>query len=299
MAIFSEGVMSEIARGWRQTSSADLAGMVGSLAHALERMREAEQALDALGGSGSNLRRRVIGPELAPFVKRAFDRFDTSARARVVEQVEAALATLRDAGLADTISAGDLLAWTAEALLRADPEPAVGELAPNHEGYRELRASEQRIALSFTLAELALGILSGEHAAECKPAKLLEKVRQQLSELPDPVKTAIVARDRARIERPIALLERWWSELESGVAGSNPEQALSTLVRSRFFHVTRDEAALARFKLEARLLQGAFPAADVASFERRLSELDHRSLALVEALLNQRARARWQTLGES
>lgn len=71
------------------------------------------------------------------------------------------------------------------------------------------------------------------------------------------------------------------------------------MVRSRFFHVTRDESALTRFALEARLLSELFPRAELAPVSQRIAELDARTLSRVAQLLSERTEARWNRPGNA
>lgn len=291
-AIWSESVRRSL-DGSGSASPRDLEAMVLALHASLQRMKKTEQELDALGGDGKRLRQRVIGPRLSPFVHAAFERFDTSARTLVAEQVAGALRTLREAELKAAISTSELLDWTASALLRADPEPTK-PAEPTYEGYRALRDAEQRIPVTVTLAETCLRLLDDGSASVPKPSELVSSIREQLAKLGDDLKKRIVERDTARILRPIELLERWWEALDQSTkSAGDPNEALLSMVRSRFFHVTRDESALTRFALEARLLSELFPQADLTPVSRRISELDTRTLSRVAQLLHERTEARW------
>lgn len=296
VSLWSEGVRVAVAEPLSSAGNQDLAGIIAALDSSLERMTATERGFDELGGSGKRLRQRVVGPLLSPFVRAAFQRFDTSARARVVEDVAAAFATLEKAGLGAAISSSELLSWTAEALLRADPEPPIQAGDPGIDGYRALRAAEQRVPLAVTLVEICARAL-GDATDKTAPLELLNAVRERLAELTDEQRTRIVARDLARIARPVEFLERWWNAIDEGARGkTDPDATLREMVRSRFFHVTRDESALARFALDARLLVDVFPAADVTPLAQRIDELDRRSLARVEELLAKRSESRWGNL---
>ena len=111
----------------------------------------------------------------------------------------------------------------------------------------------------------------------------------------------MAAKDAARVERAVEQLERFWGELgpvlerrarrRTRAAADGLEQAKG----SRFFHVTRDEGALARFSLEARLLAETFPGATerAEGLRRRIDALEARSSEVLAGLRRGYADAQW------
>ena len=87
---------------------------------------------------------------------------------------------------------------------------------------------------------------------------------------------------------------RWrsWSAGGSALAAKLPAAAPAALDRaatsSEFFQLTHEEAALARFTLEAQLVALVFEGADVAPLAARLRSLDQASTGLVDRLARQR-----------
>ncbi|MEJ7735265.1 MAG: hypothetical protein WKG00_39530 [Polyangiaceae bacterium] len=103
-------------------------------------------------------------------------------------------------------------------------------------------------------------------------------------------------RDLSRIGRALDHLEGWWASLRDGGLGADPAVRLEVLVRSRFYDVILDEAAPARFALEARMLGELFPgAADAASaLVARASALAERAHTVAQDLLRLRADEAWR-----
>lgn len=95
--------------------------------------------------------------------------------------------------------------------------------------------------------------------ASDSPDDLVNALSGLVGALPADLRAEIVALDLGRVERAVALMLAWWKRLapvaETACAsGETPKMgsAHSELADSKFFHVTRDEAALLRFALEPR-----------------------------------------------
>ena len=108
-------------------------------------------------------------------------------------------------------------------------------------------------------------------------------------EVPGEIRGRLVADDLAHLELPVAFLERWWRALQTKLPAEAPA-ALDELQGSEFFKLTHEEAALARFALEAQLVAMVFEGADVAPLKARLHSLDQASTGLVDRLSRQRLR---------
>jgi MoxR-like ATPase len=294
-ALWDEALRRSVASALSELPADDLTGVVASVREPLMLMERSQQALDALGGSGKALRQRVVAPRLGPVVCAAFERFDTSERQRVAQQVEHVLVTLRDAGLEDAIAARDLLTWTARALLRSERKVETEDSRQNFDGYRELRRSGQRMSLAYALAELCLTISRSELERIQTPAELLVRITEKLGEIPEAIRADVAASDLERIARPVTLLEGWWQSLLAG-AEPDADAELRRLSESRFFHVVRDEGALVRFALEARLLAELLPGTEVQPLRARIELLDETSLRRVRELLGRRNDAQWSAI---
>ena len=140
--------------------------------------------------------------------------------------------------------------------------------------------------LAFALVELFAPLVASRGAG-ADPDQVLHQVAALAREIPDGVRTRLVADDLAHLELPVALLERWWQALSARVS---PEAAvaLDQLNESEFFKLTHDEAALARFTLEARLVAMVFEGAAITPLTARLQRLDRDSTWLVARLARQR-----------
>jgi hypothetical protein len=131
------------------------------------------------------------------------------------------------------------------------------------------------------------------------------KLREVLASVPEPLRARFVASDLARVESAIAFLERFWAELEERALGAVAEDgtagpdagkdALRAVLASDFFEITTDEAALARFDLEAQLVGLLVPSAAPAieALRARSAALAARSRGRIHRLLQKRAEARW------
>jgi hypothetical protein len=229
--------------------------------------------LGALGGDATFLERRVRGERLSPLVQASCARFDARDRELVVAQLERLIEVLRHFGLANAVEAPALLDWLAHALLRAEPDWAslASRYEVSHEGYRELRHHTGRRSLAVTLAETWLAYAGSSRNARAD-------VVPRLPALPEATQSRVVACDIARIDSALSLLEAWWRSLTASTDGT-AHGSLTELAASRFFHITHDEAALARFALEAQLLGQLLPGAPIAPLLERIRAFEQSTSA--------------------
>lgn len=265
---------------------------LGAVLTALTPSLSAIDAVDAkwvsLGGVAGELEARVIGPRVEPLVRSAFDRIEGRDRLALVDQVAALVQQLAENGLKEAIPPADLLRLAAGALVRGEHgAPARPSQKPDHEGYRALRGSEQRVSLSYTLVELTLRIAPRRPLAMGSANELVGTLGALFGALPSELRAEIVQLDLDRVERAIALVQAWWQTLSPAT--------LATLAQSKFFHVTRDEGALLRFALEGRMVGELFPeAADrVARLRSIIDALEGESSTVLSTLRRTAAEAGW------
>ena len=141
--------------------------------------------------------------------------------------------------------------------------------------------------LAFALVELFAPLVASRGAG-ADPDEVLHQVAAAVREIPDPLRARLIADDLAHLELPVAFLERWWQG--AGGARSRPRRPRpwTSCSSSEFFQLTHEEAALARFALEAQLVAMVFEGADVAPLTARLRQLDQASTGLVDRLARQR-----------
>jgi hypothetical protein len=266
------------------------------LAQPLAHVDEAARRFTELGARSSTLKERVLGPRIPTFVRAAFERFDARDRNGVAGEVESILGVLKGYGLERAIAPETILAFCSEALLRSETEPRpLEDFSADSDGYRSLRATEQRSSLAFVLAQVGLRILPELTQRPSQPDDVISALSTRLAALPEALRKRVVARDLERIERPITLLERFWAALTRDLS-KDPAPALERLAQSGFFAITTDEAALSRFALELSLLEllglGGGPKPLVA----RIRALEEKSSALVRELTERQAEADWKKL---
>jgi MoxR-like ATPase len=254
------------------------------------------ERLEALMNRPSNLKSKAFGGRLSDLVEGLMRRAKLVDRKTLHEEIDAVLVILDAADLGHTITPESWLRWAAEALVEATrppPEPVLHVY--DHAGYRAVREEEERTPILYTLAEVANRV---DREPTWDPSQVLspqglERISARIAELPD----ALVARVRelevARLTRSTAYLEGWWKELTAG--GADVELRLERVVRSRFFDVVWDEAALARTSLEASLVAELLPeaAASCQALRQRLQTLEDRTRRGAQALLRQRTDAAW------
>src|SRR5439155_6510981 len=158
-------------------------------------------------------------------------------------------------------------------------DPGAGARYPH---YRKLRKQMPPATLAFTLVELCAR-LPAVRAAATAPEQVVRRVAELVRAFPEPLRAQLVARDLAYVEMPVAYLESWWADLSKHLP-AEPPGALERIRSSRFFSVTHDEGALARFELEAQLLALVWEGIDVDPVCARVRALARTSTALVEEL---------------
>ncbi len=278
----------------KSAPSRRLAEVLAAIAPELDRLDAMQVRLGALRGAPSTLKAKVTGPRLGALIEAVFGGFDARDRPALVREVEALVSVLGKAGLGRAIAPEAFLGWAAEALLRGDvlPNGNVGKTF-DYDGYRRLRAAEQRVSSAYTLAEIALVVAPDSVRDAPSPVEASAAIAEVCGKLPDAVRGRVVAGDLARIGRALDYLERFWRDLE-GLAGAE-ETRLREIVQSRFFDVLWDDSTLTRFALEARNVAEVFPghAAEVDAMRRRIDEIDARTRAAVTELFRRRSDAAW------
>ena len=278
----------------KSAPSRRLAEVLAAIAPELDRLDGMAARLQRVRGAPSTLKAKVTGPRLGALIEAVFKGFDARDRAALVREVEGLVAVLGKAGLGRAIAPEAFLGWAAEALLRGDVVPAVNTEKPlDFDGYRRLRAGEQRVSSAYTLAEIALVVAPDGVRDAPSPAEAAAAIAAACGKLPDSVRGQVVAGDLARIGRALDYLERFWSHLEGTAGGS--EARLREIVQSRFFDLLWDEGAATRFALEARNVAEVFPAhvAEVDAMRRRIDVLDEKTRTAVTELFRRRSDAAW------
>ena len=126
-----------------------------------------------------------------------------------------------------------------------------------------------------------------------------------LGALPEELRREVAAADRARIERVVRFLERFWAEVAGPDEVRSPAAAaerLQRLVASRFFAILLDDGAASRTVLEIDLLAELFPEESEAAegLRRRMDALVTAARRRVLALVRLRGEAAWAAaLGEA
>ncbi|MDI1447412.1 AAA family ATPase [Polyangium sp. 6x1] len=285
---------SVVTSALKSAPSRRLAEVLAAIAPELDRLDAMAARLERVRGAPSTLKAKVTGPRLGALIEAVFKGFDARDRPALVREVEALVSVLGKAGLARAIAAEAFLGWAGEALLRGDVAPNVGAgQTHDHDGYRRLRAAEQRVSSAYTLAEIALVVAPEGVRDAPSPAEAAAAIAVACGKLPEAVRGRVVAGDLARIGRALDYLERFWRELEERAGGS--AERLREIVQSRFFDLLWDEGALTRFALEARNVAEVFPAhaAEVDEVRRRIDALDARTRTSVTELFRQRSDAEW------
>jgi MoxR-like ATPase len=304
--IWDTGFRDAVAGALSRVGGDELGRLLGALAPALERIDAYGVRLAKLGGQEGALKARVVGPRIEPLVRAAFERVEGNDRLQLVEQVGFLVDQLDRSGLKAVMPPVVLLRFAAAALVRNERRKgAPPRASADHAGYRALRALEQRVALAYTLVELALKVAPSAPAVHGTPADLMKGLGEVIGALPAELRGEAVDLDLARVDRAVGGLEDWWRGLSRSAADAAATNdvrrigdALAQLGESKFFHVTRDEGALLRFALEARVLGEIFPeAAERAlSVRARIDAIEVESSTLLNALRRGRSDAGWSGL---
>ena len=261
----------------------------------LATMEGTDERIRALDPTSPGIKNSVVGPRIAPFVEAAFKRFDPRDRTDVAREVHAALTMLDTAGLAGAIPHRDVLHWTARALVESENEVDAYEASNDYDGYRNLRNVEQRVSITYALVDVAMTLLPGLTDGGADPAESLDRVRDLVGTLPDALREQVVRQDLDRIEKPTALLESWWDDIERSVEGQREEDAIRVIVLSKFFKLTMDEQALVRYLLELDLVARTLPRAEkqASALRRRIEALAKQSTSAAHRILDARAKRHW------
>ena len=256
--------------------------------------------LGALGGHADSLKSRVVAPRIEPLVKAAFGRVQTADRVELVKQVDGLIAHLQESNLRSVLPKTVILRFAIEALVRSEyaRNTVAVPVVYDFEGYRNFRGGEQRVSLAYTTTELAVGISPDRATIESTPDALVSTVESAIASLPAPLRAEVITLDISRIDRAVAFVEGWWRELQRGLGASHPDDAIAFLAKSKFFAVTRDEGALLRFALEARVVGDVFPEAAerIAPLRARIDGLEKDSSEMLNTLRRGRADAAWNEL---
>ncbi len=295
-----------VARALAEVGPDNLGELLGRLVPVLQRIDGFGERLARCGADRWALKGRVVGPRIEPLVRAAFDRVEAKDRPELVAQVGALVDELDRAGLKGVIATADLIRLATVALVRNERDTQSTQTQPpSHTGYRQLRAGSARVSLAYTLVELGLRIAPARATDLGSPAEMLTRFGATLADLPAELRAEVIALDVARVERAVSLVERWWAELgpaaETALSSGSATligTALPTLAGSRFFHVTRDEGALLRFAIEARVIGEVFAEAAPATeaLRARIEAVEAESSRVLVALQRGRSDAGWTAL---
>jgi MoxR-like ATPase len=291
--LLDTGFRAVVARALKSAPSRRLAEILAAIAPELDRLEAMTARLSAIRGAPSTLKARVTGPRLGALIEAAFAGFDARERLSLVKEIEAFVRLLDKAGLHGAIAPEAFLGWSAEALLRADPEPPTVHGDPHYDGYRHLRSLEQRVSASYTLAEIALVVAPELCRDAPSPADAAAAIAKLCGKLPDELRMAVVERDLSRVHRALDYLDRFWATLSAG--RMDDEERLRKIVESRFFDVLWDESALTRFALEAQVVADVFPGhiEAVTALRTRIDGLDVRTRTALAELFQRRSDNAW------
>jgi len=281
-----------------------LGAILAALGPTLLRIDDLGGRFQAMGGRPAQLKARVVGPRVKPLLSAAFERLDASDRMELVTQIGALVTELDRGGLENVLAPRELLEMAALALAKKEAVRAKAPLpTPDALGYRALRNAEQRVSLAFTLVEAASRIKEPKIAPDSPPDAALSVLTRAVGELPKDLRVSMGKLDIERIDRAVDQLEAFFlplrdaarEALTTGAVG-DVGLALDRLGTSKFFHVTRDEGALLRFSLEARVVGEVFPevAEEAALLRARIHALETESSDLLKKLREARADHGWR-----
>jgi MoxR-like ATPase len=268
---------------------AGLTGHLAALQPALALARAGATRLGRLGADGEAVFARTLAPLVVPLARRAYQGAGGATLEERLAALERQSAELGAAGLLPLLAPGDVMDWSLAALLRLPEPPPAGDDAgpPDLPGYRRLRRAMPRATLASLVVDLYLRVVpgGGRNPDELRdPDLVVRRVADLVKGLGAETREALSRRDLAYLEAPLAYLERWWGELAASLP-AEPRAATEILARSRFFEITHDDAALARFALEARLCALVVEPAPVQPLLARLEALEHESAGLAGKLL--------------
>lgn len=286
----AQGVAARL-RDSARPDTGGLAVALDLLGPHLALVRETADRLEALGGDGRAFMSQVLAAPLGPLISEGWAKLAGS-RTQITEALAADLAALTQAELLDLLAVPAL----APAMMRAvlQHQPAVSDIPASgarFTRYRQLRRSMPPQSLCFTLVDLLSRFRQIRDSGD-DPDQLMTRVAAVVRTFPADLRAQLLSADRAFVETPVAFIEQWWQELAASLPPKHDE-ALGRLMESDFFTVTHGECALARFALEARLvelvLEEAGPA--LAPLQGRIAALTAESSAVHERLARQRLAA--------
>ncbi|MBL8684598.1 MAG: AAA family ATPase [Myxococcales bacterium] len=295
-----------IADALGRLDAAQLTAILAALGPTIERIDALGERFALMGGSAIRLKQRVVGPRIKPLLVSAFARLQADDRMALVAQIGDLIKELEAGGLGNVLQPHELLEMAATSLVhREESQPRPPAPDADAKGFHALRASDQRISLAFTMVEAASRIKEPKIGPDSPPDAAIAELTRAIAVLPTPLRVSMGKLDLERIDRAIALLEAFFAPLASAadealVSGDPALVAhmLDRLASSRFFHVTRDEGALLRFSLEARVVGEVFPevAAEAAALRARIDALEADSADRLERLRAVRADHQWKSV---
>ncbi|NUP14402.1 MAG: AAA domain-containing protein [Polyangiaceae bacterium] len=269
-----------------RAESRTLDGILAALAPQLATLDDVDARLSAIAGHKVNVKRRVAKARLTDLVQSALAGSHGADRLELMKHIRELHGVLGRHDLNDAVEPAAWLTWTAESLVRGEGRTAAdaSEGRPSLDGYRALRARGHRVAIACTLAEVSL-LVGGQIGSPSASSELSSSLL--LESLAPPMKTAIVEADMGRIERALGYLERWFVSVK--------DASLADANASRFFELLWDEATLARFSTEARLVEELLAEAGerAKSLRARIDTLNEQAHQKGVSLLHASSDAIW------
>ncbi len=290
----------------KRLDAAKLGAILAALGPTLTTIDNLGAQFAGFGGEASRLKSRVVGPRIKPLLSAAFARLDAQDRVELVEQVGALVDELARGGLAKVLLPQELLEMAAVSLVQREKRRAKPPTPTSDaDGYRKLRATEQRVSLAYTMVEAASRIEETKIPLGASPDEALAVLTRTVGALPSELRMLMGKLDVERIERSVSLFESFFAPLRAEVEKSvflgdikEIGTALDKLASSRFFHLTRDEGALLRFSLEARIVGDVFPEvrSDTDALRARVDALEVQSAETLQKARAARADFGWKAV---
>ncbi len=299
-AAFREAIRDALGR----VGTGSLGAVLTALAPAIRHLDALGEGFVDMGGRAQRLKSRVVGPRIAPLLHAAFERLEAQDRMDLVAQIGGLVEELARGGLGEVLSPEALLEMSARALVKREGmRREAFTPRPDAIGYKTLRAGEQRVSLAFTMVEAASRIKEPRITPGSSPEAALGALTRSVSALPPELRVSMGELDVERIGRSVTQLEAFFKPL--GDAGRDAlsrgdreglDKAIERLGASGFYRVTRDESALLRFSLEARVVGEVFPeVAPLADELRaRIDRLEDESSGVLKRLREARADLKWK-----
>ncbi|MFO0650899.1 MAG: AAA family ATPase [Polyangiales bacterium] len=300
-AAFREAIREALGR----VGTGSLGAVLTALAPAIRHLDTLGEGFAGMGGRAQRLKARVVGPRIAPLLRAAFERLEAQDRMDLVAQIGGLVEELARGGLGEVLGPEELLEMAARALVKREAARRREGFTPQPDafGYKTLRAGEQRVSLAFTMVEAASRIKEPRITPGSTPEAALGALTRSVSALPPDLRVTMGELDVERIGRSVTQLEAFFKPL--GDAGRDAlsrgdraslDKAIEHLAASGFYRVTRDESALLRFSLEARVVGEVFPeVAPLADELRaRIDRLEDESSGVLKRLREARADLKWK-----